>query len=331
MDKFLSIPAALLITFAVSAVAADGPRKAAPVPGFGAWLDSVQAEARQRGWDSPSVRTALRDAEYLPRVIELDRKQPSRTFTLRQYLDRVVTEQRVQRGTRLLRTHRALLDRVANRYGVQPRFIVALWGLETSYGSITGGFSVISALATLAYDGRRSAFFRKELLNALKILDEGHITPDRMKGSWAGAMGQSQFMPSSFLTYAVDYNRDGKRDIWSSLEDVFASAANYLSRAGWRDDQTWGREVRLPGGFDPDLASLKVRKRLSQWQRMGIRRADGRDLPTRDLMASVVWPSTGVNEPAYVVYNNYRVLLRWNRSHHFAVSVGLLSNRIAGQ
>ena len=186
---------------------------------------------------------------------------------------------------------------------------------------------MIASLATLAYDGRRSAYFRGELLQALIILNEGHITADAMVGSWAGAMGQSQFMPSSFLNFAVDFDGDNRRDIWTTKADVFASAANYLARSGWRDDQTWGREVRLPAGFELALADLDVVKRLSEWQALGVRRADGGDLPARDLKASVVLPG-GEGGPAFVIYDNYRTILKWNRSSYFAVSVGYLADLI---
>ena len=234
---------------------------------------------------------------------------------------------RVEKGRQRLRENRALLVEIGRKYGVQPRFLVAFWGIETDFGRHTGGFRVIPALATLAYDGRRSAYFRRELLNALEILDQGHIALSDMVGSWAGAMGQSQFMPSSFVTFAVDYDGDGRKDIWNTKADVFASAANYLSRVGWKGDQTWGRPVRLPKGFDTGLASLKIRKRLSAWQRLGVRRADGGDLPKRDLMASVVL-AEGPGGPAYVVYDNYHAILKWNRSTFFALAVGSLAEQI---
>ncbi|MHA1114332.1 MAG: lytic murein transglycosylase, partial [Alphaproteobacteria bacterium] len=266
----------------------------------------------------------------IPRVIELDRRQPEFTLTLKQYLDRVVPATRVAKGRAKLRENQALLDEVGARFGVQPRFIVALWGIETDFGRVDGGFPVVAALATLAHDGRRSAYFRKELLNALHILEEGHIAPAAMKGSWAGAMGQSQFMPSSFRRFAVDYDGDGRRDIWRTRADVFASAANYLARSGWKGDQTWGRAVRPPDGFDAATAGLKVRRGLRDWQRLGVRRADGSDLPSRNLAASVLFPA-GPQGPAFVVYENFRVILKWNRSNYFALAVGLLADRIGGR
>ncbi len=295
---------------------------------FPEWLEGVRAEARERGLKPETISSALDGLTPIPRVIELDRKQPEFTLTLQDYLSRVVNENRVKKGRRLLRENAALLKEVTSKYKVQPRFVVALWGIETDFGRLTGGFKVVPALATLAHDGRRSAYFRKELFNALKIIDQGHIAADAMMGSWAGAMGQSQFMPSSFLNYAVDYNGDGRRDIWTTRADVFASAANYLASVGWRNDQTWGRLVKLPAAFDASTIGLKTQKRLSEWQTLGVRRADGSDLPKRELTASLVKPSKS-DSRVYLVYDNYRAVLRWNRSDYFATAVGTLSDRIS--
>ena len=237
---------------------------------------------------------------------------------------------RVNRGKRLLRKHRALLTEIGDAYGVQPRFIVALWGIESDFGRVTGGFPVLDSLATLAFDGRRGEFFRGQLIEALRIVDDGHIQPDKMLGSWAGAMGQSQFMPSSFQQFAVDHDGDGRRDIWGTLPDVFASAANYLARAGWKHDHTWGRQVRLPEGFDHDLAGLGVKKPLNEWQALGVRRSNGDDLPTRPLPASLILPG-GPGGPAFLTYPNYRVLLKWNRSHYFATTVGQFADILAAR
>ena len=295
--------------------------------GFSTWLQELRAEASQRGIQATTLDAALRDVEVLPRVIELDRQQPELTLTFAQDLQRVIPDTRVHQGRQLLKQHQTLLNQVAKTYGVPAPVIVALWGIESDYGRRTGGFSVISALATLAYDGRRSTYFRRELLNALQILDEGHISPNQMTGSWAGAMGQSQFMPSSFINRAVDYNDDGRRDIWTTLDDVFASTANYLARAGWREGELWGREVKLPADFDTDLAGLNIQKSLAVWQKLGIRRADGHNLPTVDRQASIVLPSEAA-EPAFMVYHNYRVFLKWNRSTYFALAVGQLADRL---
>ena len=296
---------------------------------FSSWLQGVRTEAGRRGLTSPQVSGVLRDLRPIARVLELDRRQPEFTLTLDQYLRRIVSRKRVSTGRQLLRKNSSLLAEVARKYRVQPRFIVALWGTESNFGKNTGRYPVIAAIATLAHDGRRSDFFRGELFDALSILQQGHVSARVMLGSWAGAMGQCQFIPSSFLRYAVDHNGDGRRDIWNTRADVFASTANYLLKAGWKDDQTWGRKVRLPAGFDRKLATLKVRKKISTWQKLGVRRANGRDLPKRDLDASLILPGKGADSQPYLIYNNYRSLLRWNRSHFFAVSIGLLSDRIA--
>lgn len=298
---------------------------------FEAWLAGVKTEAASKGVSKEILDAAFKDVKPIPRVIELDRKQPEFTLTFEQYLSRVVNDRRVKKGRKLLQQHKAILDTVSKKYGVQPRFIVALWGIETDYGRITGGFPVIASLATLAFDGRRSAFFRKELMLALQILEQGHIKVPDMKGSWAGAMGQSQFMPSSFHAFATDHDGDGAKDIWGNLDDVFASIANYLGSSGWRDDLTWGREVQLPSGFSKAHLGTKVRKPLGTWQDLGVRRADGTDLPTRDIKSSIVVPKKNALSPAFLAYHNYNVILKWNRSTYFALAVGHLSDRLAAK
>lgn len=312
----------------VASVLFSGQAMAEPDARFLEWLEGVRTEARAQGVSESILERSLSGVQPIPRIIELDRNQPERTITFTQYIDRIVSPARIKAGRAQYDKHRDLLEKIGQEFGVQPRFIVALWGIETNFGQFTGGFPVVNALATLAYDGRRSAYFRGELMKALQILEEGHIAPEDMKGSWAGAMGQSQFMPSSFLAYAHDYDGDGAKDIWNTQADVFASAANYLKGVGWNDDLTWGREVRLPVGFDADMASLDVVKPIAAWQEMGVRRADGSDLPGRDLQASIILPG-GPGQPAFMIYDNYRATLRWNRSHYFATAVGLLSDRIA--
>jgi len=286
-------------------------------------------EASERGISDETLDTALRGVEPLVRVIELDRRQPEAAGTFISYLSRRVDDRRSSRGQAMLARHRALLNRIYTEYGVPPRFLVALWGLETSFGQNRGGFRVIDALATLAYDPRRARYFRAELLDALRIIDEGHITPDNMIGSWAGATGQMQFMPSTFLRHAVDYTGNGRKDIWGSLPDAFASAANYLSSTGWRTGETWGREVLLPADFDTKLASLDRKKPLQEWSALGVRRIDGTALPRTAMEGSIVLPQ-GPGGPAFLVYHNFRVLLHWNRSVNYAISVGHLADRIAG-
>ena len=297
---------------------------------FLSWLEGLRAEALASGISQNTLDRSLADVAPIPRIIELDRHQPESKITFETYQARIVNATRVKIGRERLAKHRALLTEIGDRFGVQPRFIVALWGIETNFGGFTGGFPVVDALATLAYDGRRSKYFRGELLKALQIIEEGHIDPADMKGSWAGAMGQSQFMPSSFLNFAQDYDGDGAKDIWNTQADVFASAANYLKGVGWRDDITWGRKVNLPDGFDSTLISLDVVKPIGDWQALGVRRADGSDLPARDIPASILRPG-GEGGQAFIIYDNYRAILRWNRSHYFAMAVGQLSDRIAGR
>ncbi|USG59558.1 lytic murein transglycosylase [Sneathiella marina] len=302
-------------------------------PGFAAkekfdvWLANVKTEALAKGISQPTIDAAFANVKILERVVALDRKQPETVETFQQYMKKRLPKSLVDTGKARLNENREVLEEVGRKYGVQPRFIVALWGVETRFGKYTGGFSVIDALTTLAYDNRRAAYFRKELFLALQILEEKHIAAADMKGSWAGAMGQSQFMPSSFVNFAEDHDEDGRTDIWTTKADVFASAANYLSKSGWKGDQTWGREVTLPEGFDVSLVSLKVSKPMQDWQDLGVRKASGQNLPSRQLKGSLVQPKGG-NGQTFLVYNNYRTILKWNRSTYFAMSVGQLADLI---
>ena len=290
----------------------------------------VRSEALMSGVSESTLAQAFSDVKLVPRIIELDRNQPEGRQTFTQYLQRVVPETRIEAAQKRLTEHRVLLEQVGNYYQLQPRFIIALWGIESDFGRFTGGFSVINALATLAYDGRRSTFFRAELIDALRILDKGDIELSAMTGSWAGAMGQSQFMPSSYRRFAVDYDQDGRRDIWATHADIFASIANYLHRSNWKYDQTWGREILLPDNFDFTLVGMETNKPIGYWQRLGVRRMDGRDLPARQLNASIVLPD-GTDGNAFMVYHNFRVILDWNRSTYFALAVGILADRVLGR
>ncbi len=295
---------------------------------FGIWLEELKTEALQKGINPSIVNEAFANVKFKEKIISLDRKQPEVTQTFQQYMAGRLPKSLVDQGKARLRENREILEIVGQKYGVQPRFIVALWGVETRFGKYTGGFNVVEALTTLAYDNRRADYFRGELMIALQILNENHISVKDMKGSWAGAMGQAQFMPSSFINFSVDQNGDGRRDIWTTKADVFASAANYLAKSGWIDDQTWGREVKLPKGFDLSLVDLDIRHPMQFWQDLGVRRADGTDLPTRQLEGSLVQPKGG-NGQTFLVYNNYRTILKWNRSTYFAMSVGHLADLIA--
>jgi membrane-bound lytic murein transglycosylase B len=329
-------------------IATPAPEPAVPEfseHGFADFIVGVRADALKSGISAATVDSAFNGIKLVPRVVELDRRQPEFTLTFDEYVARTVNAARVRAARARYDENRTLLEAVAKRYGVQARFIVAFWGIETNFGQSTGGFSIVPALATLAYEGRRAAYFREELMNALRIIDRGDVKAGDMKGSWAGAMGQSQFMPSTFLNYAVDWDGDGRRDIWTSRGDVFASAANYLKQSGWNDNETWGRRVRLPAGFESKLAGLErpqsesrcralqrltVDKPLREWQAMGVRRADGGDLPSQNVMAALALPE-GPNGPALLVYGNFRATLKWNCSISFASAVGTLADQITAR
>lgn len=302
-----------------SAVAADGD--------FYAFLSGVGREAAARGIRGPTIELALRNTEFLPHVIELDRRQPERQLSFGQYLEKVVTAERLDSARRQLADNRVLLNGIWRRFNVEPRFIVALWGMESDFGKKMGNYMVVSALATLAYDARRSAYFRGELISALRILDEGHMPVGKMTGSWAGAMGQCQFMPSTFLGYAVDYDGDGRRDIWNDRADVLASIANFIARLGWHGGESWGREVTLPAGFDARYAGLDLRRPTDEWSSLGVRSIDASPLPVRESRASLVVPD-GMGGPAFLIYDNFRTIMKWNKSVYFAAAVGYLADRM---
>ena len=297
---------------------------------FQTWLASFKLEARQQGISEKTINDALTGIKPIQKVIELDRKQPEKKMTFAQYKKNVISAARIEQGRQMLRTYHTQLSAVEKKYGVPKEFIVALWGVETSYGKNTGGFKIIPALATLAWEGRRSDFFKDELIKAMKIIDEGHISAANMKGSWAGAMGQNQFMPSSFFAYAVDENKDGLKDIWNTKLDVFASTANYLSKSGWKYDERWGRRVQLPKNFPQDLISPKIGRSLSYWSGLGVRDYSGQPLPQSAMVASVVAPD-GAGGEAYIVYENYQTIMKWNRSTYFATSVGLIADALSRQ
>lgn len=301
---------------------------AAQASDFNTWLNGFRIEARNAGISDATINATLYDVQPLPKVIELDRKQPEKKITFAQYKKNVVNAQRIRRGRELMAQHANELKWVEQTYGVAPQYVIALWGIETSFGTNTGGFKVIDSLATLAWEGRRASFFKSELLKALKIIDQGHITAAAMKGSWAGAMGQNQFMPSSFFNFAVDANRDGHIDIWNTRLDVFASTANYLAKSGWRAGERWGRRVHVPKNFSADLVGPKIIKPLSYWRQLGVTDVNGNPLPIENMNASIVAPD-GLGADVYIVYGNYQTIMSWNRSTYFATSVGLLADALA--
>lgn len=296
---------------------------------FDQWLVELRTEALRKGISAATLDVALTGLEPIPRVVELDRKQPEFTWTFRDYMSKMVNDERIKTGQKKLAENAKLLNVVGKQYGIEPRFLVAFWGLETDFGRFAEGhFPIIAALATLAYDGRRSAFFREQLLAALRIIDQGHISHARLKGSWAGGMGHFQFIPTTFAAYAQDYDGDGKSDILSNQADAYASAANYLTKSGWKNSETWGREVKLPKGFDFNLTGLEVKKTLTEWQALGVRQTDGKNVSGADIQASVVTPA-GASGPAFLVYGNFRTIMIWNRSIFYAIAVGHLADRLA--
>ncbi len=323
----------LIVSFLLAILVIGESKAANNNDDFATWLQELRVEARLKGISKSVLDDALTGIAPLPRVIELDRSQPEFNLTFEEYLSKVVSPTRKRVAAEKLREHDRLLTEVSAKYGVQKRFLVTFWGVETSFGRYLGSFNVPQALVTLAYDGRRSAYFREELFHALSILEEGHITAATMNGSWAGAMGQSQFMPSSFINYAVDWDGDGKRDIWATKADVFASSANYLAKAGWRDDITWGRAITLP--FDGKIngkpalaiAEAKTKMLLGEWAQAGVRSADGSALPARPLQARLIMPA-GNNGASYLVYSNFDSILAWNRSNYYALAIGILSDTL---
>ncbi len=297
--------------------------------GFKAFLDGVRVEARRTGISPATLAAAFAGLRANPRVIELDRRQAEAGLTWEDYRDRImVSPSRVQNGQRAFADNAALLRGIKARYHVNPRIIVAIWGVETNFGGNTGGFGVIEALATLAWEGRRASYFRGEFLAALRVLEGGHITPARMRGSWAGAMGQPQFMPSNFERLAVDHDGDGRRDIWDSRADALASIAHYFQRNGWREGESWGCETLPPPGFDPDRADLETRRPLREFARLGFRAGNGGPLPGGELDASLVLPNRGGGQ-VFLGHHNLRVIRRYNPPVNYGLSVGLLADRMA--
>jgi membrane-bound lytic murein transglycosylase B len=295
---------------------------------FRSWLESFKADAEAAGISRATLDGALDGLQPIQHVLDLDQHQPESTITFATYITKSVNPQRIETGRQRLAENRGLLEEIGSRYNVQPRFIVALWGLETDFGAFTGGFSIVASLATLAWGSSRPELFRSELVAALKIIDRNHVSVAEMTGSWAGAMGQTQFMPSSYLKYAVSYNHEGYADIWRIRGDVFASIANYLSHEGWDGTYTWGREVILPAKFDTSMLGGKTVRPIAAWDALGVRRADGGALPRAAIEGGLVQPG-GKDGPTLLTYGNYRVIMRWNHSNYFATSVSYLADKIA--
>ena len=339
MRRFL-VAIALLTAFARVAGTQSNTPPAGPALPFNVWLAELIHEANERGYQEALVRDTLVGLEPLPRVIQADRSQAELNPGLERYLSTRITRTVVNRGRTLAREHRTLLNRIQDEYGVQRRFVLAIWALESRYGRNIGREPVFRALATLAWEPRRATYFRGELFDALTMVQRKHIDAKSMTGSWAGAMGQTQFMPSSYLKYAVDFDKDGRRDIWKSTPDALASIANYLKGYGWNEGETWGREVKVSAAARDRLAADDVqlrtegcyairnmtgKRKLSEWTKSGVLRANGRPLPTANLNASLV--TTGDNR-TFLVYQNYESLLGYNCAHYYALSVAMLADRL---
>jgi membrane-bound lytic murein transglycosylase B len=307
-----------------------------PVP-FNEWLDGVRAEAAERGIRPEVIAQALTGVEPVEQVLERDRTQPEFALDLDTYLKRRLTKQTVRTAQQMYTKHRTLLRTISDRYGVNPRILISVWGIESNFGRFSGVRPTISTLATLAYDQRRSAFFRSELFSALEIVNRGDIELDRLKGSWAGALGQPQFMPSSYLKYAQDFDGDGRRDIWVSQPDVFASVAYYLQQHGWTRAESWGREIRIPAKLREEAASIPRRETgcraermmtdprpLTAWRKLGLRTLSGNVLPSSSVKASLVQAGTR----SFLLYPNYAAILEYNCAHTYALSVVLLADRL---
>lgn len=320
----------ILILLGIAPGPWSGPPAAAQsAAGFRDWVAAFKTLARSEGISRELLERAFADVEYNQEVIRLDQYQPEFVRPIWEYIEARTDRQTIALGRRALNQHRTILNRVARRYGVQPEYIVAIWRLETYYGRNLGDFDTVEALATLAYAGRRRSFWRGELMNALRIVERGYAPLSRLRGSWAGAMGHTQFIPSSYLRRAVDFDGDGRRDLWHSLPDVFASTANYLNEAGWQRGEPFGFEVRLPGGFDYGIANPGTRKSAAEWRAMGVRLANGEPIPDFTGQGAVLLPA-GHRGPAFLVLNNYRAILRYNNATAYALTVGLLAERLAG-
>ncbi len=296
---------------------------------FGGFLNGLRAEARRAGIREATLQQAFAGVQPNQHVIELDRRQPEFTLTWPEYRARLLPDSRLQAAQENYARERGLLAQIEGRFGVDPLIIMGIWGIESAFGANKGNYRLIEALSTLAWEGRRAAYFRTELINALRILDQGDVTPARLTGGYAGAMGQPQFMPSSYLRYAVDFDGDGRRDIWDDKADVFGSIANYLAKSGWHRGEPWAQAVRLPAGFDTAAAGRDNRRSLGDWMRAGVRRRDGSGFERPEMLGAVVVPGGAGPGEGYMTYANFNVIRRYNPSDFYALAVGLLGEAAA--
>lgn len=295
-------------------------------PNWGSWLTEFKQDAISDGIDPQFFDSVFSDVKPNKRVVNLDRSQPEHRLTYAKYRKTRADNFRINLGKKKYKKYQRLLEEVGTKYGVDPAIIVSLWGIESSYGHFMGNHSVIKALATLAFDKRRGEFFRKELLLALHIIQDGHVDPRKFVGEWAGGTGQPQFLPSSWKKFAVDHNQDGKKDIWTDQADVFASIANYLVGNGWHQGEPWAIEATAPAEFDYHLnTGYTIKKRISEWKAMGIRPAKGFNFPAQDLQAYMIKPYGG---PYIMAFHNFRVIMRYNRSTYYAGAVSYMADQI---
>jgi membrane-bound lytic murein transglycosylase B len=311
----------------VGAAATVGLARPARADSFAGFVAGVRAEARRQGVAEPTLNTAFAGVDLNQHVLELFNHQPEFTLTWAAYRAKVVNETRIATGRTVYAQNRALLAAVQARYGVDPGVILGIWGLESNFGATNGSFRVIEALATLGYATHRGGYFRTELLAALRILDSGDIAAARMLGSYAGAMGQPQFMPSSYLRLAVDFDGDGRRDIWDDRADTLGSIGNYLAHSGWRGGEPWGQKVLVPPDFDAGREGREMRRTLAEWMRQGVRRADGSAFARPEMTGAVVTPD-GAGGEAFMTYGNFAAIRKYNASDFYALSVGLIGDRI---
>ena len=296
---------------------------------FSACVKDLSERARAENISQNVIDEVLSQVQYVPRVIELDRRQPEFTQTFHDYFGLRINEQRIQTGRELLLQHQSLLQKLTREYGIPPQYLVAFWGMETNFGSYLGKMKVLDSLATLACDTRRGEYFTIELMQALRLVEKGVANHASMVGSWAGAMGNMQFMPSAYIQYGVDGDGDGVANLWKSIPDALTSAAYFLQQLGWQRELRWGREVLLPDGFDYAQTGRVNARPLREWASLGVKDVFKNPLPPLDLTASVLLPS-GHKGPAFIVYDNFNVIMKWNRSEFYALSVGVLADQIKG-
>jgi membrane-bound lytic murein transglycosylase B len=311
---------------ALSLAQTDDTLEIVSAQSFASFLDDIRAKAMKQGVSKTTLDNAFTGLTPNPKVLQYDRNQAEFTLNFWRYLISRVSDKRLEKGKIKLQENQTLLQKTHKKYGVHPSILVAFWGLETNYGKNVGKMNLVRSLATLSFDLRRREFFTRELLALLKLIDSGKLAVDA-EGSWAGAMGNTQFMPSNVAAYAIDSNGDGKLGLWDSKADIFASSANFLQNIGWHKGEKWGREVKIGKNFDFSLSNLKTKKTVNAWQDLGVRRANGNDLPNSDMPASLVLPM-GFKGPAFLVYRNFHAILRWNRSILYAISVGHLADKL---